>query len=90
MSLAWTLKELGESLMKMRRCWPIILILPKLQSIRVELSRVMSHTKLGAMEGGDGLAVSNLVFLLMEVVEKAEELAKEVEELGQLAGFHTK
>jgi hypothetical protein len=34
-------------------------------------------------------AVATFVFILMEMVEKVEELAKEVEELGELADFCT-
>ncbi|XP_059436142.1 aluminum-activated malate transporter 13-like [Corylus avellana] len=86
--LAPTLRELGESVLKMRRCHAEDSILPKLKSMRVELNSVMSPSKLGPIENG-GFAVATFVFMLMEMVEKVEELAKEVEELGKLADFRT-
>lgn len=87
-SLARTLRDLGESIMKMRRCQPQDFILPKLKSVRQELSQVMSPSKLGKLENADGLAIASFVFALMEMTEKLEELVKEVEELGELAEFH--
>ncbi|KAK9280969.1 hypothetical protein L1049_003860 [Liquidambar formosana] len=89
-SLAWTLRELGDSIMEMRRCLPKALILPKLQSTRQEIGLVISPSKLATIEGGEGLAISSFVFLLKEMVEKVGELAKEVEELGELAEFPDK
>ncbi|XP_057965835.1 aluminum-activated malate transporter 12-like [Malania oleifera] len=89
-SLAWTLRELGESIKKMRRCRPGALAVAKLQSVRLELSLAVSASKLGELENGDELAVANLVFLLGEIAEKVEALAKEVEDLGELASFHAK
>ncbi|XP_030486651.2 aluminum-activated malate transporter 13 [Cannabis sativa] len=91
-SLGWSLKELGESLKKMRKCQPADVILPKLKAMRIELSSVISdspnNSKLaGKLENVEGLAVATLVFSLMEIIEKVEDLAKEVEDLGQLA-FH--
>jgi hypothetical protein len=86
--LAPTLRELGESVLKMRRCHAEASILPKLKSMRVVLNSVMSPSKLGSIENG-GFAVATFVFMLMEMVEKVEELAKEVEELGKLADFRT-
>ncbi|CAK7346611.1 unnamed protein product [Dovyalis caffra] len=87
-SLASTLRELGESIMKMRRCQPEPCIVPKLKLARQELSQVISPLKLGKIDSAEGLAVACFVFTLMEVVEKLKDLAKEVEELGELAGFH--
>ncbi|GAV82391.1 ALMT domain-containing protein [Cephalotus follicularis] len=89
-SLAWTLRELGGSIKKMRRCQTGDLIVSKLKSMRVELSMAMSPSTLGQLENGEGLAIANFMFSLMEMVEKVEELAKEVEELGELADFHSK
>lgn len=88
--LAWTLGELGESIKKMERCPPKALVASKLQSMKLELSLIASPSKLGAVDNGEGLAMASFVFLLMEILEKVEELAKEVEELGELAGFQTK
>ncbi|CAL5391535.1 unnamed protein product [Camellia sinensis] len=62
----------------------------KLQSMRAELSLLASPSKLGASENGEGLAMASFVFLLMEIVEKVEVLAKEVEELGELADFQAR
>ncbi|KAI3439438.1 uncharacterized protein J3R85_004866 [Psidium guajava] len=89
-SVTWTLQELGESLLKMRRCQPGALLLPKLKSTRLELRHLMSLSELGhACNSGEDLALSPLVFLLTEIMERLEGLAKEVEELGELADFKT-
>ncbi|ONH93612.1 hypothetical protein PRUPE_8G242400 [Prunus persica] len=91
LSLAWSLRELGESLMKMRRCPQENVILPKLKSMRLELSSMVSPvSNFGPLENVEGLAIATFVFLLTEMLEKVEELAKEVEEIGELAGFHSK
>ncbi|KAF3436312.1 hypothetical protein FNV43_RR23404 [Rhamnella rubrinervis] len=89
LSLALTLRELGESLMKMTRSQQEDLIAPKLKSMASELSSAMSSSQLVPLENVDGLAIATSVFMLMEMVEKVEKLAKEVEELGELAGFKT-
>ena len=87
-SLAWSLRELGDSIKKMRKCKQAELIAPKLKAMRVELSSVVSpNSGLGQLENVDALGVASSVFLLMEMVEKVEVLAKEVEQLGQLACF---
>lgn len=88
--LAWTLGELGESIKKMERCPPKELVASKLQSMKQALSLIASPSKLGAVDNGEGLAMASFVFLLMEIVDKVEVLAKEVDELGELAGFRTK
>ena len=62
----------------------------KLQSMRAELSLLAAPSKLGAPENGEGLAMASFAFLLMEIVEKVEVLAKEVEELGELADFQAR
>ncbi|KAL5561659.1 hypothetical protein UlMin_031406 [Ulmus minor] len=88
LSLGWTLRELGESIKKMRKCHQENLILPKLKAIRQELSLVVSLSKMDQMENNvDALAIASFVFLLMEMVDKVEDLAKEVEELGENAAF---
>jgi hypothetical protein len=74
-------------MLKMRRCNAEASIVPKLKAMRVELNSVMSPSKLGPIIENGGLAVATFVFILMEMVEKMEELAKEVEELGKLANF---
>ncbi|KAM5563763.1 aluminum-activated malate transporter 13-like [Rosa sericea] len=90
LSLALTLRELGESVEKMRRSQQEAVIMPKLKSMRVELNSIISSSKFGPLENVNELAISSFVFLLMEIVEKVEELVKEVEELGELADFGTK
>ncbi|XP_039008737.1 aluminum-activated malate transporter 8-like [Hibiscus syriacus] len=85
-SFAWTLRELGESIKKMRKCQFEELIVPKLKSIRVELSFIVNPFAVEiSLEKCDGLGLASFLYSLMEIVEKMEELAKEVEELG---GFH--
>lgn len=64
-------------------------ILGKLKAVRAELNAAISTSKIAERENGDGLAIAGLVLLLNEVVEKVDELAKEVEELGEVAAFHT-
>lgn len=88
LTLVWTLRELGENITKMKKCRAKVIIAPKLQSMKLELSQVTSV--LGSQENGDGLAIVSFVFLLVEMVEKVEELAKEVEELGEIAEFQSK
>lgn len=91
LTLAWSLRQLGESLMKMRGCQQEGVIVPRLKLMRIELNSIVSPaSKFESLENVDGLAVATFVFLLTEMVEKVEELAKEVEELGDLAGFNTK
>lgn len=73
---------------KMTKCRTEETIVPKLKSIRVEQSLILTLSALGTnLENGDGLGIASLVYSLMEMVEKMEELAKEVEELGELGGF---
>ncbi|GLT52736.1 hypothetical protein SLA2020_260580 [Shorea laevis] len=89
-SLAWTLRELGESIKKMKKCQSENLMVQKLKSMRLELSQVKTLSTIGQMENVDGLAIASSIFLLMKMIDKVEDLAKEIEELGKLAGFHTK
>ena len=74
----------------MRVCHAGDSIVPKLKSMRLELSLVISPSKLATIENGDGFAIATFMFLLMEIVEKVEELAKEVDELAEPAGFSTR
>ncbi|KAK8498918.1 hypothetical protein V6N13_045914 [Hibiscus sabdariffa] len=87
--LIWTIRELRESIQKMRKCRSEETIVPKLKSVRIELSAVANSSTVGAnLENADGLGLVSFIYSLMEMVEKMEELAKEVEELGELGGFH--
>lgn len=88
-SIAWTLKELGEGIKKMNKCQIGGVIVPKLKSVRQEMGAVISPSKLGPVENSDELAMATFLFLMMEILEKVEELAKEVEELEEAAGFRT-
>nr|XP_043620252.1 aluminum-activated malate transporter 13-like [Erigeron canadensis] len=84
MSLAVAMRELGESIMEMRRVREKVLILPELQSITI-----LADPKLQAIENVEALAVANFLFLLTEIVNKVKVLAKEVDELGEVASFQS-
>ncbi|KAK2996657.1 hypothetical protein RJ639_026225 [Escallonia herrerae] len=88
--LAWILRELGQSIEEMKKCRAKVLIVPLLHTMKAELSGVTSRSLLEGSENGVGLAMAGFLFLLTETVEKVEVLAKEVEELGEIAGFQTK
>ncbi|RDX57615.1 Aluminum-activated malate transporter 12 [Mucuna pruriens] len=81
--IVWTLRELGDSMKKMRKCEAEA----HLKEARTELSLVISTYKIAATENIDALAVASFVFLLKKVVDKVEELTKEVEQVGDIAGF---
>ncbi|KAI3773085.1 hypothetical protein L6452_04283 [Arctium lappa] len=89
LSLGFTMRELGESIMKMRRVQEKVLMLPVLQSNKLELS-ILSTSELRAIENVEALTIANFLFLLMEIVDKVKVIAKEVEELGEVAGFRYK
>ncbi|KAF9619877.1 hypothetical protein IFM89_009659 [Coptis chinensis] len=85
--LACTLRELGQSIENMKESKPGALIVAQLQKTKLELSVAISASKLGSLGKDDGIAVASFVFLLMEMVDKVEVLAKKVEQLGDLANF---
>ncbi|TKY52613.1 Aluminum-activated malate transporter 12 [Spatholobus suberectus] len=85
--IVWTLRELGDSMKQMRKCEAEPHISPKLKAAKAELSLVISASKIAAIENIDALAVASFVFLLKKVVDKVEELTKEVEQVGDIAGF---
>ncbi|KAK9055781.1 hypothetical protein SSX86_026866 [Deinandra increscens subsp. villosa] len=89
LSLGLTMRELGENILKMRRGQEKVPTVPRLQSIKLELT-ILSTSELQAIENVEALAIANILFLLMEIVEKLKVLAKEVEELGEIAGFESK
>ncbi|KAK7344492.1 hypothetical protein VNO77_14152 [Canavalia gladiata] len=86
--IAWSLRELGESLKQMRKCETESEISRKLKAAREELRLVIWAWKIGAIEkSSDAVEASCFVFLLKEVVEKVEELSNKVVEVGDVAGF---
>ncbi|GER24814.1 aluminum-activated [Striga asiatica] len=87
----WILKELRESIEKMELCKTKVLINPKLQSAKLQLSPAFSTcNKAQVFENDENLAITTVNFLLVEIVEKVEILAKKVEELGEAANFRVK
>ncbi|KAL4572060.1 hypothetical protein LXL04_018829 [Taraxacum kok-saghyz] len=89
LSLGITLRELGESIKKMRRGNEKVLVLPELQSNKLELT-ILSSSEFQPFENVEALALANFMFLVMEIVDKVKVLAKEVEELGEVADFQYK
>lgn len=83
--IVWSLRELGKSMKQMSKCEADIS--EKLKTMRGEINLVISTSKMAAIDNMDALAVASFVFLLKKVVEKVEELTKEVEQLGDLAAF---
>ncbi|KAJ9547645.1 hypothetical protein OSB04_020188 [Centaurea solstitialis] len=88
-SLIHTMRELGESIEKMRSVQEKVVMLPGLQSIKLELS-ILSTSELRAIENVEAFTIANFLFLLMEIADKLKVIAKEVDELGDVAGFHSK
>ncbi|KAG9142752.1 hypothetical protein Leryth_005514 [Lithospermum erythrorhizon] len=84
LSLAWMLRELGESILKMRKSRAKVLIYPKLQSLKQDLSLPQN---IKFQENEENVAVTSFFFLFTEMVDKVEILAKKVEELEDLACF---
>lgn len=64
-------------------------ITSKLKSMRQDLSLMLvsSSSLLSSEENLDGVNTCSFVFILMELVERMEELVKQVDELGELASF---
>lgn len=90
-SLGWILRELGESILKMRKCQAKSLIVPKLHSIKSELRLLISLIQTTQwLEPDDHFATASLVFLLMEIAAKTQILAEKVEDFGELASFRLK
>ncbi|KAF5207724.1 Aluminum-activated malate transporter, partial [Thalictrum thalictroides] len=85
--LTTTLRESGESIDKMKVSRSGASLVAKLQKTKLELSTAISASELGELSNDEGIAVASSVFLLMEMVDKVEVLAKYVEQLGDLAGF---
>ncbi|GAB2281167.1 hypothetical protein Dimus_015770 [Dionaea muscipula] len=82
--ISWSLSELGERLVNMKRCKTQAFIKPKLEATTSELSQLVSTA---GDSGSERFAVASFVFLLENITERVEKLAKEVEQLGELAAF---
>ncbi|GMI66532.1 aluminum-activated, malate transporter 12, quick-activating anion channel 1 [Hibiscus trionum] len=87
--LARMLRELGESVKRMKKCESEDKIVSKLKTVRQEVRLIANLSTVGMnhLEKIDGLGIASFVCSMMEMVEKMEELAKQVEQLGQLCGF---
>ncbi|XP_042518319.1 aluminum-activated malate transporter 12-like [Macadamia integrifolia] len=85
--VAYTLRTLGDSIINMKRSSPAVLMVAKLQLSRIELSEAVLPCLLRTLPDDDGFAMVGFVFLLIEMVDIAEKLSKEVEELADYAGF---
>ncbi|KAL0459547.1 UNVERIFIED_CONTAM: Aluminum-activated malate transporter 12 [Sesamum latifolium] len=91
LSIGWALKELGESIEKMELCRNKVSLTPKLQSVKSQLMNPpFSSCKMEVLETDENLAITSFNFLLLEIVEKVEILAKKVEELGEVAKFRAR
>ncbi|KAM7259724.1 hypothetical protein ACFE04_015465 [Oxalis oulophora] len=85
-SLAWIIRELGESMKCLQKCKTGNLIESRLKSTRAELSKVTP----GIFENSQGVANASFLFSLMEIVEQVEGLVKDLDELARLANFSKK
>ncbi|KAI3682733.1 hypothetical protein L1987_82932 [Smallanthus sonchifolius] len=90
LSLGLTMRELGRSIMSMKRCQATVQTMPKLQSIKQELVLLSTSANVKGIGNVESLAIANFMFLVMKIVDKVEVLAKEVEALGEAAGFQSK
>ncbi|GJV34949.1 hypothetical protein Tco_1407426, partial [Tanacetum coccineum] len=73
----WLLGVSRESITRKKKSQ---VVLPELQSIKLKLMLLSTSKTI------EHLAITNFLFLLMEIVDKVEVLAKEVEALGAFAG----
>ncbi|XP_039008503.1 aluminum-activated malate transporter 14-like, partial [Hibiscus syriacus] len=88
-ALALMLRQQGDGVKEMKKCEYEDMILSKLKTVRQELSLLANPSTVGIshLEKTDGLGLASFVCSMMEMVEKMEELAKHVDQLGQLGGF---
>ncbi|XP_068657839.1 aluminum-activated malate transporter 14-like [Aristolochia californica] len=89
--LTFTLTELGDCIFNMRKYEVQESVASKLHSTRLMLNLALSNAKIMKVENendaiGGGLVVS-FVISLMDIADKVEALAKEVEVLGNVASF---
>ncbi|KAJ8547516.1 hypothetical protein K7X08_011102 [Anisodus acutangulus] len=89
LSLATILIEVGESIRDMKICRAKVLISPRTQCMRQELS-LLVHSNTLENNSTECLGLASFIFQILEMVEKVELLAKKVEELGEIARFHNK
>ncbi|KAL0371324.1 UNVERIFIED_CONTAM: Aluminum-activated malate transporter 2 [Sesamum angustifolium] len=91
LSVGWALRELGESIENMELCPSKVSLTPKLESVASRLMNPpFSSCKMEVVETDENLAITSFNFLLLEIVEKVEMLAKKVEELGEVANFRAR
>lgn len=88
LSVTWILRELGESIMKMKKCESKVSIVPKHQSMKEQLRLLNSVMQTAqGMDPDEHFAAVGFGFLLTEISEKAQILVEKVEIFGQLASF---
>lgn len=92
LSVTWILRELGESILKMKKCESKVSIVQKHESMKEQLRLLNSvmqmqmQTEQG-MDPDEHFAIVSFGFLLTEISEKAQILVEKVEIFGQLASF---
>lgn len=90
--LNFSLRELGDTIFRMKQCQLHESIAGELQLMRLELQLALSACKVetSANESdsmGGRFPLASILLMLMEIVDRVEILAREVEQLGNLAGF---
>ena len=90
--LASTLRELGHNIYDMKKNEPSDSILAKFEMTRSELCSTMLASKLAKLMNrssgiGGGISNTSIVFLLLVITDKIEEIVKEADELEKLARF---
>ncbi|PWA80355.1 aluminum-activated malate transporter [Artemisia annua] len=78
--LGLVMRELGESIMKKKNSQ---VMMPELKSLKLQLMLLSTSKTI------EDLAIANFMFLLMEIIDKVEVLAIEVETLGEVASFES-
>ncbi|KAJ8620933.1 hypothetical protein MRB53_029462 [Persea americana] len=89
--LCFTLRELGDTIFKMKQLQLHESITGELHLTRLQLQFALSackfETSANENDIGGRLPLASILLMLKEIVDKVEILAKEVEQLGGLAGF---
>ncbi|XP_031495627.1 aluminum-activated malate transporter 14-like [Nymphaea colorata] len=95
--ISGTLGELAESIEKTKKCRSHELINGQLSAAAMAINAGIAEYKWTMLKNegdnrsileNDMLPISCLAFVLLEIGEKVQELAKKVEELGDLASFY--